>query len=147
MTDYISWADLKTVIIRLITGIIGGLLVLGIQRYWSNRTIQSVKRRIEYAEAQKAQLESLAKSERAVILFGLGALFGVLGLMNFISAAQSLTFKDSPMDIVRAMLWGIPGLLCFAFVYLLQQVEKYPDSIKRIEKRLEKLRSKLPGSG
>jgi hypothetical protein len=149
MTDYLTFADAKTIIISLATGIIGGLIVLGITRYWSNHTIASVKRRIEYAEARKGQLENLAKSERTALLFGLGALFAVIGVMNFILAIEILPSRDAASDIpnvARALLWFIPGLLAFYFAHVFQQIEKYPDSIKAIEKKLTKLKSKLRGS-
>ena len=72
MTDYLNWADdLKTVIIGLITGIIGFFICVGIQRYWSNRSIKSMRRRIEQSEAYKANVNNLAKSDRALLIYGL----------------------------------------------------------------------------
>jgi hypothetical protein len=127
------------------TGVAAFFIRVGIQRYWSNHTIASVKRRIAYAEAQKVQLDNLAKSERAVLLFGLGALFAMLGLMNFIFAFQSLTIKEAPLDVARLILWLMPGLFCFYFSHLIQKVEKYPGSLEAIEKGIAKLKDKLLG--
>src|SRR5690242_1132638 len=74
--------DLKTVILSLTTGITGGLIVLGIARYWSNRSIKNMKRRIEATEAQKTQINNLAKSDRALLLYGFGNLFVLLVFLS-----------------------------------------------------------------
>ena len=66
MTDYLNWADLKSLFI----GIIGGFSVLGIARFWSNYSIKSMKRRIEQNEAYKENVNNLAKSDRALLITG-----------------------------------------------------------------------------
>ena len=75
MTDYFDYGDLKATIIGLITGIAGFFICLGIQRYWSNHTIQSIRRRIEESETEKVKLDNLAKSDRALIIHGFQGVF------------------------------------------------------------------------
>jgi hypothetical protein len=59
MTNYLDWADLKSVII----GILVFFICLGIERYWANRRVKSIRRRIEQTEAYKANINNLARSD------------------------------------------------------------------------------------
>lgn len=152
MTDYLNWADLKTIIISLITGIIGGLIVLGIARYWSNHSIKSMKRRIEQNEAYKANVNNLAKSDRALLIYGLQGLFTVLGLMALIFFMQ-VAFaivragRLDELDLVLMFLCLLAGIACVGVIVVFRDVSKYPESIDNIEKRITKLKNKLLGRG
>ena len=149
MTDYLDWADLKTIIISLITGIIGFFICLVIQRYWSNHSIKSMKRRIEQNEAYKANVNNLAKSDRDLLIYGLQGLFTVLCLMACIFFMQiAVAIKRAgrlvdEWDLVLMFLWLLPGLLCIGVILLLRDVSKYPESIDNIEKRITELKNKL----
>jgi len=151
MADYLNWDDLKTVIIGLITGVIGGLIVLGIARYWSNRSIKSMKRRIEQSEAYKANVNNLAKSDRALLIYGLQGLFAVLCLMAcifFMQVAFAIGRAGrlvDELDLVLMFLWLLAGIACVGVVMVLRDVSKYPESIDNIEKRITKLKNKLLG--
>ena len=153
MADYLNWDDLKTVIIGLITGVIGGLIVLGIARYWSNRSIKSMKRRIEQSEAYKANVNNLAKSDRALLIYGLQGLFAVLCLMAcifFMQVAFAIGRAGrlvDELDLVLMFLWLLAGIACVGVVMVLRDVSKYPESIDNIEKRITKLKNKLLGRG
>jgi hypothetical protein len=68
MTSYFGFNDLKTFIFGIISGVITFFICLAIQRYWSNRSIKSLKRRIEEKEAYKARLDNLARSDRALLI-------------------------------------------------------------------------------
>jgi H+/gluconate symporter-like permease len=151
MTDYLNWADLKTVIIGLITGIIGFFICVGIQRYWSNRSIKSMKRRIEQNEAYKANVNNLAKSDRALLIYGLQGLFAVLCLMAcifFMQVAFAIGRAGrlvDELDLVLMFLWLMVGIACVGVIVVLRDVSKYPESIDNIEKRITKLKNKLLG--
>jgi len=66
MTSYLDFNDLKTAIIGIVGGIISFFICVAIQRYWANRSIKSLKSRIEQNEAYKAQLDNYARSDRAL---------------------------------------------------------------------------------
>jgi uncharacterized membrane protein YqjE len=152
MTDYLNWADdLKTVIIGLITGIIGFFICVGIQRYWSNRSIKSMRRRIEQSEAYKANVNNLAKSDRALLIYGLQGLFTLLGLMALIFFMQ-IVFANvragrlgDELDMVLMFLWLLAGIVCVGVIVVLRDVSQYPESIDNIEKKITKLKNKLLG--
>jgi hypothetical protein len=147
MTDYLSWTDLKTIIISLITGIIGGLIVLAIARYWSNHSIRSMRRRIEQTEAYKANVNNLAKSDRALLIYGFQGLFAILGLMNFLFVIQVIVsvIRAGRLDDweIAQLLWIFPGLAAIGVAMVLHDVREYPESIKNIEKKITKLKNKL----
>ena len=149
MTDYLNWADLK----GLIIGIIGGLSVLGIARYWSNHSIKSMKRRIQQNEAYKANVNNLAKSDRALLIYGLQGLFAVLCLMAcifFMQIAFAIVRADTLLDewyMVLMFLWFLAGIACVGVIVVLRDVRQYPESIDNIEKRITKLKNKLLGRG
>jgi len=145
MTDYLNWADLKSYII----GIIGGFSVLGIARYWSNHSIKSMKRRIEQNEAYKANVNNLAKSDRALLIYGLQGLFTLLGLMALIFFMQIWFAIERAgrlvdgLDLVLMFLWFLAGLVCVGVIVVLRDVSTYPESLDNIEKRITKLKNKL----
>jgi sterol desaturase/sphingolipid hydroxylase (fatty acid hydroxylase superfamily) len=150
MTDYVSWADLKTVIIGLSTGVVAFFICVAIQRYWSNRSIKSLRRRIQQAEGQKLLVEDLAKSERAVLLFGFQTVFGLFFAMAIISAASQLVLvsivggRDLDVIIVT-LLWGLPAIISFYAAHLIKKVHDYPASLEIFEKKITKLKNKLLG--
>ena len=150
MTEYLSWDDLKTVIISLITGVMGFFICVGIQRYWSNRSIKSMRHRIEQNEAYKANVNNLAKSDRALLIYGLQGLFTILGLMAlifFMQIAIVRAGRSDELDMVLMFLWLLAGVACVGVILVLRDVSKYPESIDNIEKRITKLKSRLLGRG
>lgn len=80
MIDYLNFNDLKAAIISILVFFI----CLGIQRYWSNHIIKSVKRRIEQSEAYKANVNNLAMSDRALLIYGFQSIFGILAGIIFV---------------------------------------------------------------
>ena len=117
MSDYINFNDVKAVIINLVCGV----AVIVAYRYWSNRTITSLNRRIQQIEQQKKLVENLATSERAVLLFGFQAVFGLLAVMAAIFAltqillpigerglALGITARGTFMDVTCNLVY----LLC-----------------------------------
>jgi hypothetical protein len=144
MTNYLNFGDFKSLLI----GILGGLLVLGIQRYWSNRSIKSLKRRIEENEAYKARLDNLARSDRALLITGFQAVFGILAFICCITAIQfSLLFGQNVLlnTLVYVLLWSLPILLCIGMFKTFQDIHDHPQSLERIEKKLTDLKNKLLG--
>src|SRR6266508_149460 len=78
MDSFLGIADAKALVIGLIGGVISYFLSLAIHRYWSNRNIKSLKRRIEQNEAYKATLDDLAQSDRSLIIMGFRGVFALL---------------------------------------------------------------------
>jgi hypothetical protein len=153
MTDYLDWADFKTIVISLITGIIGFFICLGIQRYWSNHSIKSMKRRIEKEESYKANVNNLAKSDRALLIYGLQGLFVVLCLMACIFFMQAVFASVragrlvDELDLVLLFFWFLVGIVCVGIIVVLRDVRQYPESIDNIETRITKLKNKFLGRG
>jgi sterol desaturase/sphingolipid hydroxylase (fatty acid hydroxylase superfamily) len=133
---------------------IGTLVILGIVRYWSNRSIKSMKRRIEDAEAQKAQINNLAKSDRAVLLYGFGSLFGLVFLVSIailFSEVMLLEVFLGEMNsnlagIVVTVMWGIPLLASVYSGIVIKRVHDYPNSVETFDKKITKLKNKLLGN-
>jgi hypothetical protein len=72
-------AHLTSLVIGVIGGVIAFYVTKAIDRYWARRTLKSLKRRLEYAEARKARLDDLAKFDRAIILLAFRSLFALIG--------------------------------------------------------------------
>ena len=147
MTEYLNFNDLKAVIIGLITGIVGFFICVGIQRYWSNRSIKSLKRRIEENEAYKAGLDNLARSDRALITTAFQGVFGILALICIVVVLQIFFLFGPLMEPVTALayilIWSLPTLLCMGIIRTLQDIRNHPQSLEKIEKRIMKLKNKF----
>jgi hypothetical protein len=141
MTDYIGLNDLKSALISIIVFFV----CVGIQRYWSNRSVKILKRRIERAELWKAELDRLARSEREVLLFTLPIILAQLSLMCLTFAIQILSGRPNVFEMISAALWVGIGGLAFYVVTLLKNIVEYPRSAEEIEKKIAKLKSKLAG--
>jgi hypothetical protein len=133
MTEFLNFADLKTAIIGLITGIVGFFICLGLQRYWSNRSIRSMRRRIEQNEAYKAEVSSLAKSDRALLIYGFLGLFALLGLMSLVFLIQIIfaVIRAGILDDLNMMLiflWFAAVAVCIGGNMVLRDVSQYPES-------------------
>lgn len=153
MADYLNWDDLKTVLISLVTGVIGFFICVAIQRYWSNRSIKSMRRRIAEAEAYKEKLNNLAKSDRALIIYGFQGVFLMTAILCMIFALQTAFFIKPPDQMVDArelaqvLLWLLPALICIGIFLGLQKVADYPKSAEEIEQKIAKLKNKFLGRG
>lgn len=145
----LDYGDLKTVLLSLITGVVGYFLSVAIHRSWSNRSIKSMKRRIEENEAYKTNLNNLAKSDRALLIRGFEGVFAVLCLMNTLFGFQLMLVKlheGGPMNITEiaiVFLWLLGGLASIGLVKLMRDVRQYPESIEKLENRITKLKNKL----
>jgi H+/gluconate symporter-like permease len=147
MASYFDF-NLKTAIIDLVIGIIGGLIVLGTHRYWSNRSIRSLTRRINENEAYKTQLNNLASSDRALFILAFQLVFAVLAVICAVFAWHDVILYESVdflAALMRVLIWSLPVLLCVGIMKTLQDVREHPQSLERIEKRITKLKDKLLG--
>jgi hypothetical protein len=110
-----------------------------------------MKRRIEQNEAYKENVNNLAKSDRALLIYGLQGLFTLLGLMALTFFMQ-IVFANvragrlgDEWDMLLMFLWLLPGIVCVGVIVVLRDVRQYPESIDNIEKRITKLKSKVLG--
>ena len=115
-----------------------------------NRSAKSLKRRIEEAETQKALLDDLAKSERALLLFGFKSLFALLGLVSLIFALQTffvsiLRGRLDPLDLILVLLWFIPAIISIYLADVVKKLGEYPGSAETIDKKIATLKRKLRG--
>jgi hypothetical protein len=136
---------IEEIVRGIIVPIIVFFLCQVILRYWNNANIKRMRRRIEEVEAQKAMLDELAKSERAVLLLGFQGLFGLLAIMNLIFVLVMLAVHppDDPIGFLRAFWWLMPAGIASYLTYLMQRVAEYPRSAEQIEKKIAELKSKL----
>jgi hypothetical protein len=150
MAEYLNFADLKATIIGLITGIVGFFICLAMQRYWSNRSIKSMRRRIEQNEAYRANVNNLVRSDRALLIYGFEGLFAVLALMSLVFLIEIIfaVIRAGMLDdlnMVLIFLWFGAGAACVSATLVLRDVNQYPESMEKIEKRITKLKNKLLG--
>lgn len=144
MTEYVNFSDLKGIII----GVIGSALWFAIYRYWSNRSIKSMRRSIEEKEAYKARLDNLARSDRSLLITGFQAVLAILAFICGIVPINFLLFFGQT-DILNAfifvLLWSLPILFCWGIVKMLQDIQGHPQSLEKIDKRITELKNKLLG--
>jgi hypothetical protein len=148
---WVGWPDLKSAIIGLITGVLGTFIGYGVIRYWSNRSIKSMKRRLEETEAQKAHLHNLAKSDRAVLLYGFQVLFALLFFLGVAILFSEVLFIAVFRGEMRSDLAGITIAVVWvaASIYsaiVIKRVHDYPGSVETFEKKITKLKNKLLGN-
>jgi hypothetical protein len=146
--------DLRAFVIGVIAGVISGVvafyLTKVIDRYWALRSIKSLRRRMEYAEAQKARLDELMKSDRALLLMAFRALFGLLGIIAVALTGQELLlfvrerFTISPEQLVSFTAWFAVAVAAFYFAHLFKQVAEYSTSVEKIDKTISEIKRKLP---
>jgi hypothetical protein len=153
MTDYLNFTDLKTILISLITAIVGFFICVGIQRYWTNHSIKSMRRRIEESEAHKTKLNNLAKSDRALLIFGFQGILVMVVIINIVVVVQVIFVgtiragRLNYLEIALVLLLLLPAILGAALIKMLRDVSEYPGSIENIEKRITELKSKLLDHG
>jgi hypothetical protein len=148
MTSYLDFNDLKSTIIGIVGGIISFFICVAIQRYWANRSIKSLKSRIEQNEAYKAQLDNYARSDRALLIGIFQALFATIAVICGVVALQiSLLFGETVLlgNLVYVLIWFLPILLCVGIIKLLQDIRDHPKSLEKIETRITKLKKRLLG--
>jgi len=143
---------LEPITLGVISGIISGILTVIIcfiaARYWSNRSIKSLKRRIEQSEAYKIRLDNLARSDRALLITGFQAVLSALAFICGIVAIQIfLLFWEMVLltTLVYVLLWVIPIVLCGGLVKMLEDIQNHPESLEKIENKITKLKNKLLG--
>jgi H+/gluconate symporter-like permease len=136
--------------VGIISGVISGILTVIIcfyaARYWSNRSIKSLNRRIEEKEAYKTRLDNLAKSDRALLIAGFQAVLAVAAFICGIIVIQLLLLirqTDVLGTLVFMLLWLLPILVCAGIVKMLEDIRNHPESLGRIERQIKALKSKL----
>jgi len=144
MNAYFDYGDVKALII----GVIGGLLVIAIQRYWSDRSLKSLQRRIERAESQKRNLDFLWENEAYTLLRGFNFLFQWMVLVSAIVAADvALRILDPSMPKLRAIimvfLWGVAGGSALYLRMAFGKLVNYPISSKKLEEKIARLKEVL----
>lgn len=143
-------ADLRSYVTGLLSGISGTIIILLIRHYWTRQTIKSMKRRLEQAEAYKAGIEYMTKSDRAVLLHGfitLLAFFGVLSCTIVVSILYFFMREDGailpPPAFLLSLIWLVVAVFCFAIARCFKQVSEYPESIKALNRKISEIRRKL----
>jgi hypothetical protein len=145
MTDYLDFSDLKAFLI----GLLGSATWYLLYRAWSNHSVKSIARRIKESEAEKIKLDNLAKSDRALIIYGFQAVFAILALLFIILgfhpilATKELHDLLNGREILQLGIWLIACLLCIGVVMTFQQIADYPKSMEKIDEKITKLREKI----
>jgi hypothetical protein len=107
-------------------------------------------RRLKSPEDYHTKLAALAASDVALMIYGFQGIFAVLGFLCLILAVQDFVFAvPNPYvievrQILKLILWLLPALVCAGFFWMLQNESDYPKSIEKVEKKIEKLKSRLP---
>lgn len=145
-------ADLRSYVVGLLSGISGTIIIFLIRHYWTRQTIKSMKRRLEQAEAYKAGIEYMTKSDRAVLLHGfvtLCSVFGVLSCTIVVSILYFFMREDGailpPPAFLLSLIWLVVAVFCFAIARSFKQVSEYPESIKALNRKISEIRRKLAG--
>jgi len=117
---------------------------------WVKLTVRGNMRRLKSPEDYHTKLAALAASDVALMIYGFQGIFAVLGFLCLILAVQDFVFAvPNPYvievrQILKLILWLLPALVCAGFFWMLQNESDYPKSIEKVEKKIEKLKSRLP---
>jgi hypothetical protein len=151
MTDYFDFADVKSLMI----GVIGGVIVLAIQRLWLIYSVKGAARRLREAEAYKSHLDNLAKSDRALLVHAFAAIFFLLGMICLLFGIETSRSLYSEFDVfvwaidlrelLFLLLWVLVALLCFGVGLNFHRLADYPKSAEKLDKRIAKLKDKVSG--
>jgi hypothetical protein len=154
--------DMETLVARLgpfaegiIGGIISGIMTFFVlragARYWARYTLRGMRRRLEYAEAKKAQLDDLAKSDRSILLFAFGAIFVILAMISIAAIATTVfsVLEEGPSfaRILSGAIWLFVAAISFSFAILFKQLREYPESARTVEQKISDIKRKLLGNG
>jgi H+/gluconate symporter-like permease len=80
---------IEPIVVGVICGILTTIICFAAVRYWSNRSIKRLTRRIQESEAEKIKLDNLAKSDRALIILGFQGVFAMIAILCMILALQT----------------------------------------------------------
>jgi len=149
MMEYLNYLDLK----ELINGVIGGAILLGIIAAWSKYTRTGHARRLRNTEEYKSHLDSLAESDRAVVIYGFKVLFSLLGILCLLFSIQTLItlnpergifeLSTDARELILVFFWFLPALGCFGVSLNFHRLVDYPKSAEKIDKKISKLREKV----
>jgi predicted membrane channel-forming protein YqfA (hemolysin III family) len=136
-------------LISLGIGVAGYFLSLLIHRLWSKITTTETQRRLKDYEAEKAKLDNLSKSDRALIIHGFQAIFAVFALLfvvfgfQTILATKGLDESVDGREILQLLIWLIACLLCIGAAMSFQRIADYPKSLEKIDAKIAKLRERI----
>lgn len=138
-------------LISLGIGVAGYFLSLLIHRLWSKISMTETQRRLNEYEAEKAKLDNLSKSDRALIIHGFQAIFAVFALVFVVFGFQTiLATKElgEPLngrEILQLAIWVMSSLLCIGAARSFQKIADHPKSLEKIDAKITKLKNKLLG--
>jgi hypothetical protein len=134
-------------------GVIGGVVVLAIQRLWLIYSVKGAARRLREAEAYTSHLDNLAKSDRALIVHGFAAIFFLLGMIcllfgvgvsrSFHAESDVFVWAIDLRELVFVLLWVLVAPLCFGVGLNFHRLADYPKTAEKLDKRIAKLRDRL----
>jgi hypothetical protein len=145
-------SDLRNFLISLAASVIAFYVVLGLNRYWSVRSLRSLEQQIADAETQVQRIESLRSSDRAVLVFGfriLFALFTLISLVMIVPPLMSLAhLQIRPDDLLSILIWFTVGLIAFWAGTLLKKIDENPAAAaENMRLKIERLRARRERMG
>ena len=142
---------IEPIAVGILSGILTTVICYLAGRYWSNRSIKSLERKIQEQEAYKAHLALSAQSEKATVLRALQMLIALVSFLYVTLITQTvliITSRTDPLslhDVTYIFVVLLPAALGFGTARWLHDVEKYPSSSERLDKRITNLKEKLTG--
>jgi hypothetical protein len=136
-------------LISLGIGVTGYFLSLLIHRLWLRISVTEAQRRLKDYEAEKAKLNNLSRSDRALIIYGFQAVFAAFALLFVVLAFQMiLVHKElgdtlNGREILQLAIWILASLLCIGAATTFQRIADYPKSLEKIDEKITKLRAKI----
>ena len=111
-------------------------------------SVRELNQQIKRAEGEMAQLDNYAKSEKAILVLGFKSLFALLAIVSLM-AVMLIAIQPAPdlLMVLTILTLVVVAAISVVLAGLLQQVSEYPKSRERIEKKIAKLKRKLPGAG
>ena len=140
-------AIVRTLLLFVVTLFIGK----AINPYLSYRSVKGIRRRIKYTEYQKLELDNLANTDQFILLYFFIRIFVFITLGCFAFMINPLfSYLEYSSDFTRG---GINYVVFSIFAgiaissaktaHTLRKLEKYPESIEIINKKIDSLKTRL----
>jgi len=141
-------SDIKSLII----GIIGGLIVLGISNAYKHYKKKTIREDIQFLEFEKQHLGEMKKSSVEMnrssfrAIFFLFLLMGVANLIPELILQVSNNALNGLSSFISMIVWGLFTALAIKFWRRYGNLKNFKEANKRMEEKLDKLKSKLESS-
>lgn len=135
---------LSVVVVGLFLNVASAYLKPALDAFFGFLSARSLNQQIKRAEAEMAQLDRYAKSDKAILIVGFKSIFVLLALVSLLFIfLTTIPPAHELFRILTIFVWLVVAAISITLADLFQKVSEYPKSREKIEKRIEELKKKL----